>query len=102
MHTEQQISESERRRRRELNENTRVGIALGLSIEQVVERREKSTLDWMAWLNAKMVEQKADDPQQIMPSICARLEERGALVGREAAKIAAKEEVQRMLRKAIT
>ena len=91
----------EQRKRRAYNETTRVGLALALSVDQVVQRREASEAEWMGWLNAKMAEQRAETPQEIMPAICARLEERGALLGREAAKIAAKEEVQRMLRKAM-
>jgi hypothetical protein len=48
-----------------------------------------------------MIEQKADDPQHIMHAICARLEERGALLGREAAKIVAEQMVREMLGKAL-
>ena len=36
----------------------------------------------MTWLTAKMIEQKADEPQHIMHVICARQEERGASLGR--------------------
>jgi hypothetical protein len=80
--------ETEQRRRRELNHDTRVGIALGISPEQVAQRREQSAFDWMGWLSQKMVEQRADDPQSILHLICARLEERGALLGARPGKIA--------------
>ena len=98
----QKAEAAEQRRRRQTNHDFLVSIALGVSVDEVVKRRDRSEIDWMSWLNAEMAEQKADTPQEIMPSICARLEERGALLGREAAKVAAREEVQRMLKKAIT
>jgi hypothetical protein len=91
----------EQRKRRAYNETTRVGIALGLSPAQVVERREASAVEWMDWLSTVMHEQKADDPSRILHLVCARLEERGALLGREAAKIAASEVVRAMLGKAV-
>ena len=78
----EQVSEDEQTRRRAFNEDIRVSIALGISVEQVLERREQSAIDWMTWLTAKMIEQKADEPQHIMHVICARLEERGASLGR--------------------
>ena len=71
----EQVSEDEQTRRRAFNEDIRVSIALGISVEQVLERREQSAIDWMTWLTAKMIEQKADEPQHIMHVICARLEE---------------------------
>jgi len=36
---------------------------LGISTEQVLERREQAAVDWMSWRTEKMSEQKADDPQ---------------------------------------
>jgi hypothetical protein len=69
--------EAEQRRRREINQDTRVSIALGIGIDQVVKRREQAEVEWMGWLNVKMAEQRAYTPQEIMPSICARLGERG-------------------------
>ena len=59
----EQVSEDEQTRRRAFNEDIRVSIALGISVEQVLERREQSAIDWMTWLTAKMIEQKADEPQ---------------------------------------
>ena len=59
----QQTEVTEQTRRRAFNEDVRVSLALGITTEKVVERREQSALDWMSWLTEKMSEQKADDPQ---------------------------------------
>ena len=52
----EQVSEDEQTRRRAFNEDIRVSIALGISVEQVLERREQSEIDWMTWPTAKMME----------------------------------------------
>jgi hypothetical protein len=52
-----------RLKRRAFKKDVRVSKALGISTEQVLERREQAVVDWMSWLTEKMSEQKADDPQ---------------------------------------
>jgi hypothetical protein len=102
MQLHQDKAEADKQReRRALNETSRVAIALALTPEKVIERREASEVEWMDWLNAKMREQKAGTPQEILPAVCARIEERVAVISREVGKRVADEVVRTMLGKAL-
>jgi hypothetical protein len=48
-----------------------------------------------------MREQKAGTPQEILPAVCARIEERVAVISREVGKRVADEVVRTMLGKAL-
>jgi hypothetical protein len=102
MQTHQNKAEAdEQRRRRAYNETTRVGIALGVTPEQVAARREASEAEWVDWLNHALSQYKADEPQQILPQVLARMEERAALIGRESGKLVAEQIFQERIRKAL-
>jgi hypothetical protein len=53
-------------------------------------------------IHTAMDEHGVDDPIAVLPEILARLQEIAIGEARTAAKIAAREEVQRLLRKAMT
>ena len=59
----QRAGSAEQTKRRAFKKDVRVSLALGISTEQVLERREQAVVDWMSWFTEKMKEQKADDPQ---------------------------------------
>jgi hypothetical protein len=96
-----QVNETERLRRQEYTRDTRASIALGLSYDEYVKLHEASVEDWSTWIYAEMGKAKAIDPQEIMPRICARLEQRCAQISREVANLAATEIVRERLKRAI-
>jgi hypothetical protein len=99
---QQQLDEGERLRRQEFNRDIRAAIALGMDVEEYAVLREASIVYWTHWLHAEMIRLKVDDPQQVLPQIMARMEQRTAQIAREAAKIAATEVLRERMRKVIS
>jgi hypothetical protein len=96
------LTELERRRRAELNSDTREALRGGQSLEQFLEAREALADQWAQWFHVEMEKFGVTDPIEVVPNALARLEQRCVAEAREAAKAAAREELQRMLRRAIT
>jgi hypothetical protein len=96
------LTETERLRRQEYTRDTRAAIALGMSYDEYVKLHEASVEDWTTWTHAEMAKSGADSPQEILPAILARLEQRCAQISRQAAQVAAKEVVHTALKKALT
>jgi hypothetical protein len=98
----QAISEIERVRRQQLAINTRAAVGLGVPLEVCLAARKAAIESWTTLIRAQMQEHNVNDPVEILPELLARLEEHAIGEARAAAKAAAREEVQRLLRKAIT
>jgi hypothetical protein len=98
---QQVLTEIERARRSEEVTDTRSAVALGISCDEFRQLRDKNIDDWCRWLHSEMDRTHADDPHEILPQICARLEQRCAAAARAAAKTAAQEVVKLMLGKAV-
>jgi hypothetical protein len=98
---QQVLTEIENVRRAELVADTRSALAVGVSLDEYLLLREKSVSDWCQWLHGEMDRTRAADPTEILPQICARLEQRCAAAARAAAKAAAQEQVKLMLGRAI-
>jgi hypothetical protein len=95
------MTEAERTRRREFMRDNRSALAAGLSLDQLIAKREACAAGWAAWLHAKMNELHVDDPAAIFPLALAQVEENAIAEARRAAETAAKETVAKMLRKVI-
>jgi hypothetical protein len=72
-----------------------------MGVDEYTQLREASVEDWSTWIYAKMSKAHAESPEQILPQILSRMEQRCAQISREAAKLAAREIVDAKLRKAI-
>jgi hypothetical protein len=94
---QQVLTEIENVRGAELNADTRSALAMGVSLDEYLQLREESVSNWCQWLHGEMDRTRATDPTEILPQICARLEQRCAA----AARAAAREQVKLMLGKAI-
>jgi hypothetical protein len=95
------LSESERRRRQQFVVDGRAAAALGISMEALGTARKAVIANWTTLIRARMDECGAVDPVEILPELLARLEEHAIGEARAAAKVAAREEVQRLLRKVV-
>jgi hypothetical protein len=95
------ISEDERARRRQYTIDSRAAVGLGLSLEQCLTARKAAIESWTTLIRAQMQEHNAGDPVEVLPQLLARLQETVVGEARTAARAAAREEVQRLLRKAI-
>jgi hypothetical protein len=96
------VSESERARRRQFAVNSRTALALGVSLGALTAARKAAIESWTASIRARMKECGAHDPIEILPELLTLVEEHVVGEARAAAKAAAREEVQRMLRKAVS
>src|SRR5262245_30893570 len=96
------LSESERRRRQQFVVDGRAAAALGLSMEALGTARRAAIEQWTTVIRARMQEQDVADPVEILPELLARVQEQAIGEARAAAKVDAREEVQKMLRKVMT
>ena len=96
------LSEAERARRRRFVADGRAAAALGISMEALGAARKAAIEQWTTTIRGCMDECGADDPVEILPEILTRLEEHAVGEARAAARAAAREEVQRLLRKVMT
>ena len=96
------LSESERRRRQQFVADGRAAAALGISMEALGTARKAVIANWTTLIRARMDECGADDPVEVLPELLARVQEYAVGEARTAAKVVAREEVQRLLRKVIT
>lgn len=101
MQVHQQTEAGEQRRRRANLQDTKVSLALGITVEAVIARRVASESEWATWVTAAMVEHRAETPQEILPVILARVEERIAVIAREVGKIVAEQIIREKLGKAL-
>jgi len=93
------LSEAERVRRQQFVVDSRTACALGITMEALGPAR-KAAIDRLTTLiRSQMTEHGVSDPVEILPEILTRLEEHAVGEARKAAKVAAREEVQRLLRK---
>jgi hypothetical protein len=95
------LTEAERVRRSEMTIDTRAALALGLTLDEFIERRQKSIDDWCQWLHCEMAKSSATDPVELLPEIATRIEQRCATASRDAAKAVAQETVRLMLGRAM-
>jgi hypothetical protein len=102
MQQQEALTAAERIKRQQLNQDTRMALAAGLSLDEFLKEREALSSGWASFIYQEMSKLRADDPTEVLPSICARLEQRAAQTAREAARAEAKAQVATMLRKAIT
>ena len=96
------LSEAERARRQRLVLDGRTASALGISMQALGPLRVATIKTLTTMIHAAMDEHGVDDPIAVLPEILARLQEIAIGEARTAAKVAAREEVQRLLRKAMT
>ena len=96
------LSESERRRRQQFVVDGRTASALGISMQALGPLRAATIKTLTTMIHAAMDEHGVDDPIAVLPELLARLEEHAIGEARAAAKVAAREEVQKMLRKVMT
>jgi hypothetical protein len=95
------IDVNEQVRRRELMRDMRAASAQGQEPEEYRAKRDQSVDEWAAWLHAEMDRCHATDPVEVLPAALALVQERAIAEARAAAKTAARDEVRRMLRRAI-
>jgi short-subunit dehydrogenase involved in D-alanine esterification of teichoic acids len=88
-------------RRRQLAIDGKAACALGISPAALAPARKAAIESWTATIRAQMQEHSVRDPVEILPELLTLVEERAISEARAAAKTAAREEVQRMLRKVI-
>jgi hypothetical protein len=96
------LSESERRRRQQFVVDGRAAAALGISMEALGTARKAVIANWTTLIRARMQEQDVADPVEILPELLARVQEQAIGEARAAAKIAAREEFRKLLRKVLT
>jgi len=95
------LSETERVRRKRWASDQRAAAALGMSPDDCLAARAATIKTLTTMIRAAMDEHGASDPVEVLPEILARMQEKVVAEARVAAKAAAREEVQRLLRKAI-
>jgi hypothetical protein len=96
------IDANEQVQRRELIRDTRAASQQGLELPEYREKREKAISEWTAWFHSEMDKCHASDPVEVLPAALALLQERAIAAARTAAAEAARDQVKKMLRKAIT
>ena len=96
------LSEAERARRQRLVLDWRTASALGITTQALGPLRAATIKTLTTMIHAAMDEHGVDDPIAVLPELLARLEEHAIGEARQAAKVAAREEVQKMLRKVMT
>jgi hypothetical protein len=95
------IDVNEQVRRREFMRDTRAASAQGLEVDEYRAKRDQAVAEWAAWFHKTMDETHAMDPAEVLPQALALLQERSIAAARTAAKAAARDEVKKMLRKAL-
>jgi hypothetical protein len=95
------VDVNEQVRRRELIRDTRAASEQGQELEEYRAKRDQAIAEWAAWFHAEMDKCHATDPVEVLPQALALLQERANAAARTAAKTAARDEVKKMLRKAI-
>jgi hypothetical protein len=96
------LSEAERERRQQFVIDGKAASALGISMEALGTARKAVIANWTTLIRARMDECGAADPVEILPELLARVQEQAIGEARAAAKIAAREEVRKLLRKVLT
>jgi hypothetical protein len=74
--------------------------ALGLNVHEYRSQRSTATAKWTHTIRTIMDENHAFEPAEVLPNILASVEEHLIRDAKAAAEIAAREEIQRLLRKA--
>src|SRR5262249_50342069 len=95
------LSEHERVRRQRWAADQRVAAALGMSPNDCLAARAATIKTLTTMIRAAMDEHGASDPLEVLPEILARAQEKAVGEARTAAREAAAEQVQAMLRKAV-
>jgi hypothetical protein len=95
------IDATEQVRRRELMRDMKAASAQGLEVDEYRLKRAQAVDEWAAWFHEAMDQCHATDPVEVLPQALALLQERANAAARTAAKTAARDEVKKMLRKAI-
>src|SRR5258707_15163980 len=95
------LTELERTRRAEFNADSREALRLGKSLEEFIASRDAHADDWARWFHAEMEKFGVTDPIEVVPNAMVRVEQRAIAEARAAAVTAARDELKRMLRKAI-
>ncbi len=95
------LTETERVRRREHLRDSKAALTLGLSLSAYTAQRDALTCDWVEFFHSEMDKLQVDDPMQVVPQALARLQERVVAEARSTAATVARDEVAKMLRKAI-
>jgi hypothetical protein len=73
---------------------------LGLVVDEYRNQRAATIATWTTTIRTLMDEHHVDDPLEILPAIIVSIEERAIRDAKAAAEIAARTEIQRLLRKA--
>jgi hypothetical protein len=92
---------SEQIRRREFNRDMRHALAQGQELDAYRTTRDAKIEDLTATIRAMMERHGVDDPIEVLPHILIGVQERAIAEARAAAKTAARDEVRRMLKRAI-
>jgi hypothetical protein len=96
------LSKAERERRQQFVIDGKAASALGISMEALGTARRAAIEQWTTVIRARMQEQDVADPVEILPELLARVQEQAIGEARAAAKIAAREEFRKLLRKVLT
>jgi hypothetical protein len=69
------LDDAERARRADFIRESRAAVYQGVSFQQRNQNREAKADSWAAWLRDKMASTGCRDPAELLPDICARLEQ---------------------------
>ena len=94
------LSEDEQVRRRRLATDSRTAIAQGQSLDGYLEAHQAAIASFTAAARALMAERGVADPVEVLPELMVRLQETAIAEARAAARVAAREELRALLRKA--
>jgi hypothetical protein len=86
--------------RKRLVVDSKRAAALGMSVHAYRGQRSTAITKWTHTIRTLMDENRADDPVEILPAIIASAEEHVIRDAKAAAEVAARAEIQRLLRKA--
>jgi hypothetical protein len=95
------MTNSEMIRRRELTVDSRRALGQGMTLDEYRRAHDANVEALTATIRAAMEHYGVDDPVEVLPDILVRLQETAVEEARAAAKTAARDEVQRMLKRAI-
>jgi len=91
----------EQAHRRQLFVDTRRAIALGKSVQDFRTERAAAIEKWTHTIRNMMQEHGVSDPIECLPAIIASVLEKAIVEARDTATIAARNEIKRLLRKAV-
>jgi hypothetical protein len=81
--------------------DTRAAAARGMAVSDFRAQRDAAVAHWTKVVRGLMDEHEVSDPAQILPEICAAVQEKASALAREEVRVLVRVEVKRLLKRVL-